>query len=570
MKANAVILYEAGSFDANRRQVMGRQVAGASFLEGLVRHGDIDALHAIAQGENAKANLKADVDRAAKRRTHPGTVSAQIIGQADLTAVSRIGTLFNPDPNLGTHARRRRHIGQRKYSICGITHTVSSHGAIDLIADYLTEPVQPWDALICTSTSVRSAVERTIALQADYLEARLGVRPKNLAQLPVIPLGVDAGKFAALGDDSERRAALRSRLGIEDGDLAVLFFGRLAIHAKAHPYPMLLAMQRAHEKLSRSPNAPRLHFIFTGQFPTEGIAVAMRDMPAVVCPDVPVHFLDGADPDLASGSWAAADLFMSLSDNIQESFGITPIEAMAAGMPCIVSDWDGYKDTVIDGEVGFRAPTTVPPVGGGQVFARSYHLGTSTYDRYIGGASQVTAVSVDAAAEAVAILARDPERLRAMGQAARARAMAKYDWGRIIPAYQELWSELAARRSSADESAPPDSAAPVPNRVDPFLMFHEHATYPLKATKPIRLIDAGALERILSLSTNTFALDFVNGQSFLERIIALLEKRDAYGLPAPNLMECHRELADVGLSILARAVLWLAKYGVVALEDQDQ
>ncbi len=30
-------------------------------------------------------------------------------------------------------------------------------------------------------------------------------------------------------------------------------------------------------------------------------------------------------------AWASADVFCSLSDNIQETFGIVPIEAMAAG-----------------------------------------------------------------------------------------------------------------------------------------------------------------------------------------------------------------------------------------------
>ena len=40
---------------------------------------------------------------------------------------------------------------------------------------------------------------------------------------------------------------------------------------------------------------------------------------------------------------------MSLADNIQETFGLTPVEAMAAGLPCVMSDWDGYRDTVRDG-----------------------------------------------------------------------------------------------------------------------------------------------------------------------------------------------------------------------------
>lgn len=567
MKNNAVIVYEARGFDANQPKVKGRHVAGASFLEGLVRHGDIDAIHAFVLGENGPASLKADVERAALLRKRPGSVEARVIGKGRLPEIARVGTLFQPDPGIGNLAMRRRHTGQRQYSICGLTHTICSHSAIDAIADYLTAPVQHWDALICTSTSVRAAVETTLDTQADYLEARFGVRPKNLVQLPIIPLGLDAERFAALGNDAERRADLRARLGIDDGDLAILFFGRLAMHAKAHPHPMLLAAQRAHEILSKTPGAPRLHFIFTGQFPTEGIEAGVRALPPVACPDVAVHFLDGADPNLADGSWAAADMFMSLSDNIQESFGITPIEAMAAGLPCIVSDWDGYRDTVIEAETGFLAPTTIPPVGAGQILARSYHLDVISYDRYIGAASQMTAVSIESAAQAVVILARDPDRLRTMGQAARRRAMETYDWSRIIPAYQDLWHELSARRSHGTESAPPAPMAPVPTRIDPFLMFQKHATDVLDSNKRIRLVDAEALDRAASLSANTFAHGFMQGHAFLKRVVSVLVDWDDENDGLPSLADCHRATADVGLPDLIRALLWLAKYGVIALED---
>ena len=30
---------------------------------------------------------------------------------------------------------------------------------------------------------------------------------------------------------------------------------------------------------------------------------------------------------------------------------------MAAGIPVVVSDWDGYKESVEDGEQGFKVPT---------------------------------------------------------------------------------------------------------------------------------------------------------------------------------------------------------------------
>ena len=48
---------------------------------------------------------------------------------------------------------------------------------------------------------------------------------------------------------------------------------------------------------------------------------------------------------------------------MQESFGLTPIEAMAAGLPRVISDWDGYRDSVNDGEDGFliRTARNRPP-----------------------------------------------------------------------------------------------------------------------------------------------------------------------------------------------------------------
>ena len=49
---------------------------------------------------------------------------------------------------------------------------------------------------------------------------------------------------------------------------------------------------------------------------------------------------------------------MSLVDNPQETFGLAVAEAMAAGVPLVVSDWNGYRDLVRDGIDGFRVPTS--------------------------------------------------------------------------------------------------------------------------------------------------------------------------------------------------------------------
>jgi glycosyltransferase involved in cell wall biosynthesis len=73
-----------------------------------------------------------------------------------------------------------------------------------------------------------------------------------------------------------------------------------------------------------------------------------------------------------------------LSDNIQETFGLTPVEAMACGLPVVISDWNGYKETVDDQREGFLIPTWMPPPGLGEELALAHAMGLASYDQYIG------------------------------------------------------------------------------------------------------------------------------------------------------------------------------------------
>ena len=49
------------------------------------------------------------------------------------------------------------------------------------LGDLLVAPVQPWDALICTSQAAKTIVKRLLENWADYFEQRLGGRPKTQA-----------------------------------------------------------------------------------------------------------------------------------------------------------------------------------------------------------------------------------------------------------------------------------------------------------------------------------------------------------------------------------------------------
>src|SRR4029077_807854 len=99
----------------------------------------------------------------------------------------------------------------------GITLTIVAGALIEVIANWLIAPVQPWDAVICTSRAVREVVDRVLEAQTAYLESRLGPVRRSLPQLPVIPLGVDCDAFAPA---PALRDSWRQRLGIAAQDIA--------------------------------------------------------------------------------------------------------------------------------------------------------------------------------------------------------------------------------------------------------------------------------------------------------------------------------------------------------------
>jgi starch synthase len=217
---------------------------------------------------------------------------------------------------------------------------------------------------------------------------------------------------------------------------------------------------------------------------------------------VRVMFLVGREGAARQHAWAAADLFLSPSDSIQETFGLTPVEAMAAGLPVVVSDYDGYRDTVRDGVDGFRVPTWAPVEGMGVALARAYEDKALNYDQYCWGATASTVVELAAYADAVCALVESPDLRRRMGEAGRARARAEYDWSVVFAKYRTLWGELDARRRAA-LADPVESAwigaAPtaLPGRLDPFRVFGHYPTRGLDGETRLTLAP-GATNRDLA------------------------------------------------------------------------
>ncbi|MBP6250647.1 MAG: glycosyltransferase family 4 protein [Leptothrix sp. (in: Bacteria)] len=459
----AAFLFSSDGYSTRGAKLMGRQSAGAGFLRAMAGSAGPEGLQALLSQSSQAPPLRAALQEAG----YQGPV--EVLSPEQLARNEDSGCLFLPMPGLAEPAWRRARVGERRYSLCGVTHTIATHAVMTGLTELLTAPVRPWDALVCTSHAARAAVNEVLQSQAEYLRWRLGASRFELPQLPVIPLGVHTADFEF---GAAERAAARTRLGVVGDEPVVLFAGRLSFHAKAHPHPLLMALQRCAQQRPQR----RIHLVMCGQYANEAIRDAFAEAQRVLAPQVVHHPADGGNLQAWRAAWAAADIFTSLSDNVQETFGLTPIEAMAAGLPCVVSDWDGYRDTVRDGLDGFRVPTVSPPAGSGVDLAERYDLGLDNYDFYCGQLCELVAVDVDAAAQAFARLLGDAELRQRMGAAGRERARRVYDWQVVIGQYQALWARLDDERRHTPDLHGGLPMATAPDRMDPFGMFAGYAT----------------------------------------------------------------------------------------------
>ena len=406
---------------------------------------------------------------------------------------AQTGMLLSGQPYLSDLAWIRQQAGHgQAYSIVGSIFAFASPVHREKMLASLLAPLQEWDALICTSPSLHAAVVANLDDWEDDLRQRLGLQRLTRPQLPMIPLGVDAERLAAQGGDAEARRRFRQSHAIEDGDVMVFHLGRLSCFDKAFPQAMLRALQAAAQvSAAERPNL-RLHFVMAGWFPLgQDDETRYRDAARLCAPDVNVLILDGNDPDLVAECWAGADIFLLLSDTILETFGQAPLEAMAAGVPVVLSDWDGYRLIVRDGIDGFLIPTLGPgPVPQGSMLANLEALEILDWPFYMGSVAQHMAVHIGRTTEALLQLIRSPSLRTAMGTAGRRRAQEQFDWSRIVSQYLELFDHLSERRrhgaAAADALVARRQRRPL--RGDPFHDFAHFATATLDPQLMVRRV----------------------------------------------------------------------------------
>jgi glycosyltransferase involved in cell wall biosynthesis len=538
--------------------LVGRQVAGRSFFDAYLAHGTWTELAVLVRHRGAALSLERFC------REHPSSRSQtrrlRIFEEGhfhdDFTPEPPARQLYFPFPIDSRYAWARQRLGAGSFALSGVTHTLCTANAVKQICEFVTAPFEPHDALICTSRAVATMVRAVTDRYAQYLRDRHGGTPGVNFRLETIPLGVDTERFrpATAGE----RAAERRALGIGDAEVVVLFVGRFAHHAKAHPFPMFRGVDLAGQAAGRA-----IRLLMSGWAPNQAIRDAFAEGARAFAPGVTVTFVDGMNPITRFDVWRAADLVVSLVDNIQETFGLVIVEAMASGLPVVAADWDGYRDLVEDGRTGLLVPTTMVRGASGAATSRLM-FGELDYDHFLAEVSQTVTVDVSAAGAALARLVGD-EALRAtLGANARQRALDLFAWPRIIAAYEALWRDQETQRQDFARFRARSGGFDVPAHYPP--PERSFAGYPTRWLDAESRNELAATPRAPAMLEQLLALPLTNHVA--NRRVAdsgLLHQALARAAPSCSVADLDALFLAAGVDHhRARATLaWMLKYDLI-------
>jgi glycosyltransferase involved in cell wall biosynthesis len=512
-----------------RHPHIGRLVANATFARALVEHGAFDE---FVFGSPSRANLR-EFEEAARSWGPSGrrvTIRCAdftewpAILQRERFEIMHLGGwgYFMP----GLHYLRTQ-LAPALWPITGVIHSLHGRDTIDHAVRLVAAGMLPCDAVICTSRDGRVALQRLLDGAAQITGRRFR------GQLLHAPLGVPD----ALLDEAGDRARGRQRLRIPEDARVVLVLGRLSVSQKMDPAPLCRAFSQG--VLPRA--GSNVVLVFAGGASQSELDL-LRDTVHRLGLDAHVRLQANFAPDHKRDVLAMADIVVAPSDNVQETFGISILEAHAAGLPVVASRYDGYKDLVEDGVDGFLVDTWQAPQ---DLLGDWFDVMDGTAAQLL--AAQSVAIDLEQLADRlVRLLASEADRRR-MGEAGRRKVAREYRWSRVIARYEEIWTALSEQAAQTPHPGP----LPNPFALGPATVFPHYTSHSLASDS--MLVRCGTALDLLPYREAAGWLQ----PALLERLLRLAQQPvpagrlvDGAGVPAPTAWF---------------AVAWLLKYGMLRL-----
>lgn len=440
--------------------VTGAHVAETEWLRALVRHGQFRRLSIHAAGTAAQ--------RAALAAPLGADPRVEVVAARELPArvAERAPDVFQlPYLFASQIAYLRERFAAHPFPITGLVHAIADADTKPLLARNLAFASHDMDVAICPSRHVRTAL---LSISEEIQVEQGAAVPRALPRTALIPLGIDTERFRA-GDSQ----ALRAANGIAPDAILLGYVGRLSPWTKADLLPLLVAFQR----LCAAVPAQPLMLLIVGEEQAEGYAALLMSAAQSLGIAERVAIWTGVPRDQVVDIYRMSDIFVSPADNLQETFGLTLIEAMACGVPVVASAWNGYREIVEDGATGFLVPTYAAAADPAVVDAALFH----GYRTTAAHAAQTTALDLRVLVDRLASLVVAPDLRRRLGERAAEVARTRYDWKVVIAAHQELWREERRRGASRARAT-----GYQPYRTDTTRHFRHYASGSLDAETRLR------------------------------------------------------------------------------------
>lgn len=443
--------------------------------------------------------------------------------------------------------------------ITGITHTITYHGLLhSWILPTLLARTEPYDSLICTSRAALRGVQNLIEHVAHAMRERCNADLSYNGRLDVIPLGVDTDALRPLP-----RHEARESLGIPVDAFVILYFGRFSLTDKADLSPLITVFTRL---VRTHPDMAAVLLLAGGDQRSHSQLVMRQVTDLGIAPQV--RFLRDVPECDKARVYNVADVFVSPVDNLQETFGLAPVEAMACGVPQVVADWSGYRDTVVHGSTGFLVPTLWSHCDD-DVCDASDMMGWQMAHATL---AQATAIDVNEFYLSLEALLDDCRR-RDMAIRSRERAVTAFSLPVVVRRYEQLWAELTrdAAVAGASYRKQNDHARPAYTKV-----FGHFASRMIDGATLLRLTDAGAsavVQRPALLHPELAALRIIDPDLLYTLLAKCARPQDRSaldGIPVESVLLETARLVKCPVARLHRHLMWLLKNDLVAVVHQHR
>jgi len=428
----------------------------------------------------------------------------------------------------GTVALRNR-FAKQMFPVTGVIHSLNSSETVADAFKLARSPHSVFDGVICTSSSGREVLRKATVLASGESHPFRG-------DMTVIPLGYDA-RF----DTIPSKEVARKTLGFKPDDLVLLYLGRLSPSTKADLYPLISVFRTLVDR-----HGERLKLVLAGGVNPAELRLH-KDMVHDLNLDSNVRLMINFETDQKSSVYASADIVVAPSDNIQETFGISIIEAMASGIPVVASDFDGYRELVDHEVTGLKVPT---------IWIDSHPL-EPVHELLDSGSLQLLLAQAMAVVPAELersldrLIADEPLRLK-LGAEGMRKAQSTYRWERVIQRYEELWDRL--KRGIVAEPRPENCESPFAPRFTH--LFSHYPTALLSDSMVVTIRPAGKT----LLSGGKFPSIYSDMPLVLDQQIIAAILHDV----AQNGVAVGR-LTSVNEQKFRSTLMWMAKYDLVEL-----